>query len=76
MTRRPFRNPRATATPDSLTAALADLATARAHADALRRLVTEGAEGASALHTAEYRVNGALERVDRLRHADPSGDAA
>jgi len=60
-----------------LTTALADLATARADADALRRLVAEGAEGASALHTAEYRVNGALERVDRLRHADPfGGDAA
>ena len=77
MTRRPFRSPRPPTPPDTLAAALADLATARAHADALRRLVTEGAEGAAALHTAEYRVNGALERVNRLRHADSfGGDAA
>ena len=77
MTRRPFRSPRATATPDSLTAALADLAEARSVERAVRALVAEGEEGAAALSTAEYRVHLALARVDRLRHADQfGGDAA
>ncbi len=68
MNRRPFRNPRATATPtaDSLTAALADLAAARAQADALRRLVAAREEGASALSTAEWRLHLALRRVEAL----------
>ena len=78
MNRRPFRNPRATATPaDTLTAALADLAQARTTERAVRALVAEQADGAAALSTAEYRVHLALRRVDRLRRADQfGGDAA
>ncbi|MDQ3342186.1 MAG: hypothetical protein M3524_01215 [Actinomycetota bacterium] len=55
MTRRPFRSPRAptTRTDDTLAAALADLAAARAHADALRRLVAEGDEGAASSASAD-----------------------
>jgi len=79
MNRRPFRNPRATATPDTLTAAmaaLADLEEARSVVRAIRTLVAEHQEGASALAMAEYRVNGALRRVDRLRATLPSGSDA
>ena len=77
MNRRPFRNPRATATPDTLTAAMAALAEARSVERAVRALVAERKEGASALALAEYRVHLALERVDRLRRADQfGGDAA
>ena len=77
MNRRPIRNPRATATPDTLATAMADLAEARSVERAVRALVAERKEGASALALAEYRVNGALRRVDRLRRADQfGGDAA
>ena len=78
MTRRPFRSPRAATTrTDTLAAALADLAEARSVERAVRTLVAERKEGASALAMAEYRVAGALRRVDRLRHTEPSGgDAA
>lgn len=73
----PFRSPRAATAPDTLTAAMADLAEARSVERAVRALVAEGEEGASALALAEYRVNGALRRVDRLRAADSfGGDAA
>ncbi len=73
----PFRSPRATPRPDTLAAALADLAEARSVERAVRALVAERKEGASALALAEYRVNGALRRVDRLRRADQfGGDAA
>ncbi len=80
MNRRPFRNPRATATPDTLTAAmaaLADLEEARSVERAIRTLVAERKEGASALSTAQWRLHLALRRVDRLRHAAQfGGDAA
>ncbi len=77
MTRRPFRSPRAATPPDTLTAALADLATARTIERAIRTLVAEGEEGAAALALAEYRVHLALRRVDRLRATlPPGGDAA
>lgn len=49
-----------------LAAALAALEEARSIERAIRTLVAEGKEGASALSTAEYRVNGALRRVERL----------
>jgi len=78
MNRRPFRNPRATATPaDSLTAALAALAEARSVERAVRALVAEQTDGAAALSTAQWKLHLALARVDRLRHADSfGGDAA
>lgn len=72
----PFRSPRATAPPDTLTAALADLEEARSVERAIRTLVAERKEGAAALALAEYRVHLALRRVDRLRRTEPSGDAA
>jgi hypothetical protein len=56
---------------------MADLAEARSVERAVRALVAERKEGASALALAEYRVNGALRRVDRLRAAATAGgDAA
>ncbi len=66
MTRRPFRGPRATTRPDTLTAALADLEEARSTERAIRTLVAERKEGAATLHAAEYRLNGALRRVEAL----------
>ena len=64
----PFRSPRTagTATDDQLTAALAQLEEARSVVRALRILVSQQKEGASALHAAEYRLNGALRRVEAV----------
>lgn len=67
----PFRSPRATPRPDTLAAALADLAEARSVERALHRLVAERLEGAAALTTAEYRLNSALNRVQWLGGMKP-----
>ncbi len=72
MTRLPFRSPRATTTrTDTLTAALADLEAARSVERAVRTLVAERKEGASALSTAEYRLHCALNRVQSLGGMKP-----
>ncbi len=64
----PFRSPRTagTGTDDQLTAALAGLEEARSIERAVRTLVAERKEGASALSTAEWRLHLALRRVERL----------
>ena len=56
---------------DQLTAALAQLEEARSVVRALGILVAERKEGASALHTAEYRLNSALNRVQSLGGMKP-----
>ncbi len=71
MTRRPFRSPRAATPADSLAAALADLEEARSVERAIRTLVAERKEGASALSTAEYRLHCALNRVQSLGGMKP-----
>ncbi len=76
MTRRPFRSPRATATrTDTLTAALAGLEEARSVVRALRILVSQQKEGASALHAAEYRLHCAFNRVEALGGMRPRESA-
>lgn len=69
----PFRSPRtaATGTDDQLTAALAQLEEARSVVRALRILVAQQKEGAAALHAAEYRLNGVLNRVQSLGGMKP-----
>ncbi len=59
-------NRTAAADPDPLTAALAELADARADVDLIRRLVATRKAGAAALHVAEYQLNNALNRVKLL----------
>ncbi len=69
----PFRRPPAavTRTDDRLTAALAGLEEARSVVRALRILVSQQKEGASALHAAEYRLHCALNRVEALGGMKP-----
>jgi len=74
----PFRSPRtaATGTDDQLTAALAQLEEARSVVRALRILVSQQKEGASALHAAEYRLHCALNRVEALGGMRPRESVA
>jgi hypothetical protein len=51
---------------DPLADAMADLATARAVVAALRRRVAVGLDGAASRGVAEYRLQGALRRLDAL----------
>ncbi len=73
----PFRRPPAavTRTDDRLTAALAGLEEARSVVRALRILVSQQKEGASALHAAEYRLHCALNRVEALGGMRPRESA-
>lgn len=68
----PHRSPRATSPPDPLAAAKADVATARAVVEKLRRAVAQRTAGATELHTAEYRLAGALRRLDALGGRPPA----
>jgi hypothetical protein len=53
-----------------LRAAVAELQQARKDRDDLRRMVAERKVGASALHTAEYRLEMARRRVNTLFNSD------
>lgn len=64
--------PRATTPGDLLDQAQAEVETARAVVDKLRRAVAERTAGAAELHSAEYRLQGALRRLDALGGQPPA----
>ena len=57
---------------DALNAAEAELEEARSTERAIRLLVAEGKTGASSLATAQWRLQKALERLDRLGWHPPT----
>lgn len=59
---------------DLLAQAQADVETARAVVDKLRRRVAARQDGAAELHSAEYRLQGALRRLDALGGKPPDRD--
>ncbi len=66
---RPARSALSPSPPPTVTEAEVDVALACAAVEAVRRRITAGDDGASALATAEYRHHVALRRLDEARAA-------